>query len=125
MPADRHERRSAIGRSAPKSRNHSLWAGQRDEGTRRAHDHQRRTLPDVQFRWPGPRKNSIEIVATTDDSPLAGAVDIKAAWGEYAKMSSSRPPEVKNPKKYNRNSQLNVVVAAKGDHTFDFGLVSP
>jgi hypothetical protein len=43
-------------------------------------------------------KNSIEIVATTDDSPLAGAVDIKAAWTEYAKTSSSRPPEVRIPK---------------------------
>jgi hypothetical protein len=63
-------------------------------------------------------------LATTDDSPLAGAIDIKAAWAEYAKTSSSRPPEVKIPKKYNRNSQLNVVVAAKGDHTFDFRLVS-
>jgi hypothetical protein len=68
--------------------------------------------------------NSIEIVATTADSPLAGATDIKAAWAEYAKTSSLRPPEVKIPKKYNRNSQLNVVVAASGDHTFDFKLVS-
>jgi hypothetical protein len=69
-------------------------------------------------------KNAIEIVATAADSPLAGATDIRTAWAEYAKTSSSRPPEVKIPKKYNRNSQLNVVVAASGDHTFDFRLVS-
>ncbi len=69
-------------------------------------------------------KNSIEIVATMAESPLDGATDIKAVWTDYAKASSSRPPEVKIPKEYNSKSRLNVVVDSTGDHTFDFRLVS-
>jgi hypothetical protein len=69
-------------------------------------------------------KNSIEIVATITDNPVAGATDIKAAWVEYAKSSQSRAPEITIPKKYNRNSTLNVEVTPRGNNAFDFKLAS-
>src|ERR1700685_749538 len=68
-------------------------------------------------------KNSIEIVATPTDNPVAGATDIRTAWAEYAKASASHAP-VAIPRKYNRNSVLSVDVTAKGRNTFDFKLAS-
>ncbi len=66
----------------------------------------------------------VQIDATPAKDPVADAVDVEAAWLEFAKSNKSQPQEIAIPKRYNRNSTLKVGVAAEAANTYDFQLVS-
>jgi hypothetical protein len=70
-------------------------------------------------------KQRVEIQAGLEEDPVADAGDAEAARVVYFKEHVPRRPDVLIPAIYNKNSTLEVVVAADLDNTFEFQLNAP